>query len=363
MQKNARAPFFSIIVPCCDVEAYLPECMSSLLGQECEDWECLLECEESKDHTEALARMYAATDSRFHVSIAPRSGSCSVPRNRGIEEARGEYVVFLDGDDTLVHGALSRVRAAISARPGADLYPCAIQVHNDITGLDDELRDNYPADAPAELTGPEATLLVYHHKHGHPHPQLQLTVFRRAFLLENALRCVPGLRRQDSEFSPRALYLACRVVPLHIPYYVYRLREGAVGSSARGPGYFHGDWAVILRSLFAFHANVSRMPGFDRGISACWANPWLSWLFYFWFAPRNISSIPRAQRLKTLSELFTDGFDDFSLLLESVPRSKRIAGAWVRAFVRYPAARVLAEWFFLLYFRAADSRNPKSRTQ
>ena len=45
---------------------------------------------------------------------------------------------------------------------------------------------------------------------------LQLTVFRRQFLVENELRCIHGLRRQDSEFSPQALYLAKRVVPLHV---------------------------------------------------------------------------------------------------------------------------------------------------
>ena len=357
---DGTVPFFSVVVPCCDVEPYLRDCLDSLLAQPCSDWECLLEIEDSKDATETVVRGYAAKDARFRVSTGPRSGSCSVPRNRGVEAARGRYVVFLDGDDTLAPGGLQRIRDAISSRPGADLYPCALQVHDDNTGRDGELRDNYPPDAPPELSGPEATLLVYRHKNGHPHPQLQLTVFRRVFLLENGLRCVPGLRRQDSEFSPRALYLARRVVPLHVPYYIYRLREGAVGSAARGHGHFHGDWAVILRSLLAFHAQVSRAPGFDRRISPCWADPWISWVFYFWFAPRHVASIPRPQRLETLSALFAGGFGDFDRLLRVSPLSKRIAGGWVKAFVRHPAARALAEGFFRVYFRAADARNRPS---
>ena len=294
IRGDGKAPFFSFVVPCCDVAPWLGECLESLLGQDCGDWECLLECEESKDGTLALARAQAEKDPRFRVSTGPRSGSCSVPRNRGIEAARGEYVVFLDGDDTLAPGTLRLVRDAIAARPGADLYPCAVRVRDELAGRDEELRDNYPPDAPAELTGPEATLLSARHRHGHPHPQMQLTVFRRGFLLEHGLRCVPGLRRQDSEFSPRALYLARRVVPLHVPFYVYRLREGAIGSSARAPGHFLRDWVVIVRSLLAFHAEVSRAPGFDRRVSACWAGLWLSWIFYFWFAPRNVATIPRA---------------------------------------------------------------------
>ncbi len=144
----APPPFFSVVAACCDVAPWLPDCLASLLSQPCSDWECLLVVETSSDDTEAIARAAAARDPRFRVFTGPRTGSCSVPRNRGIEEARGEYVIFLDGDDTLVPGALARVRDAISAHPDADLYPCAIQVHNDLTGLDEELRDNYPPDAP-----------------------------------------------------------------------------------------------------------------------------------------------------------------------------------------------------------------------
>lgn len=350
------APFFSVVVPCCDVEPYLRECLDSLLAQPCADWECLLECETSKDATEELARAQSARDSRFRVSTGPRSGSCSVPRNRGIEAARGEYVVFLDGDDTLAPGALARIRDAIAARPGADLYPCALRVHDDRTGQDGELRDNYPADAPAELTGPEATLLIHHHLGDAVHPQLQLTVFRRGFLMEHGLRCVPGLRRQDSEFSPRALYLARRVVPLHDPYYLYRLQPASVSFSGRGPGSFLGDWATILRSLFAFHARVSREPGFDRRVADCWRYLWLSRLFGHWFFPSNVRAVPRQRRLETLEALFRDGFSDLEALATGASRAKRSACRWVERFVRHPALRPLAERFFALYFALSEKR-------
>ena len=42
-------PFFSIIVPCCDVEPYVRECFDSLLNQSFSDWECLISIETSKD--------------------------------------------------------------------------------------------------------------------------------------------------------------------------------------------------------------------------------------------------------------------------------------------------------------------------
>ena len=139
--------------------------------------------------------------------------------------ARGEYVIYLDGDDTIAEESLARIAEKIKARPGADLYPCAIVAYKEGTG-ERELRENYPPEhSPAELTGPEAVLFIARFDI-YPCPMLQMTVFRREFLVEHDLKCIYGLRRQDSEFSPRALYRAKRVAPLHEPYYLYRISFG-----------------------------------------------------------------------------------------------------------------------------------------
>ena len=348
-------PFFSICAACCDVAPYVRACLDSLVGQAFSDWECVVFAEASEDGTAEIVREYAARDGRFRVFEGPRTGSVSVSRNRGIEEARGDYVVFLDGDDSLEPDSLARLHAAIAARPGADIYPCAVRVSDEVAGREEPTRDNYPPDFAGEPTGPEATLLAERHC-GQPCPMLQMNVFRRRFLLDEGLRCIPGLRRQDSEFSPRALYRAKRVVPLHEPFYSYRIRANAVGSSARGAGYFHGDWAAILRSLMAFHATVSRERGFDRRVSACWARQWLGLAFYFWFDPENVRTIPRGLRAATLAELFRDGFGDFDALLAAAPRSKRLAARWVRAFVRHPVLRGASEALFRAYFSLAAAR-------
>ena len=357
--SEARRPFFSVVAACCDVEPYVRECFSSLAGQDFADWECIAFVEESKDATERVVRETAAADPRFRVLTGPRTGSCSVPRNRGIEEARGEYVIFLDGDDTLAEGSLARLHDEIAARPGADMYQGAIRVVDGKTGTETELRDNYPPDAPAELSGPEATLLSEKFR-GHPCPMLQMTVFRRDFLLENGLRCIPGLRRQDSEFSPRALYLARRVVPVHEPFYVYRLREGAVGSSARGHGYFLGDWSEICRSLFSFAAGRSLEPDFDRRAAACWARQWIPRVFYFWFSPDAVRTIPREKRASTVrAALAGSAADGFRLLAKTLPRSKRAACRAALAFAGSAAARPFAEAFFRVYFALADRKRRK----
>jgi len=350
-------PFFSIVVPCCDVEPYVRACFDSVIGQSFAGWECLVGVEVSKDRTEEVVRAYAAKDPRFKVFTGPRSGSCSASRNTAVDMASGEYVIFLDGDDTIAEGSLQRLHDMISQRPGADLYPCAIQVHNDMTGKDEELRDNYPADFHDELSGPEATLKTESYCGCNPCPMLQLTVFRREFLAENDLKCIVGLRRQDSEFSPRALYLARRVIPLHEPFYIYRLQATSVSSSARGAGYFHGDWAIIIRSLLAFHAKASARPGFDKRLSNVWGRKWSNWIFFFWFGPDNMRKIPRARRVETIGALFAGGFGDFRKIMKTQSPFKRIAGWWACAFARHPALRGISELFFRAYFALSGARH------
>ena len=349
---NDKTPFFSLIVPCCDVEPYVRECLDSVLNQQFRSWECLIGVETSKDKTEEVVREYAARDPRFKVFTGPRSGSCSASRNTGTDMATGEYVVFLDGDDTIAEGSLQRMHDKIAERPGADLYPCAIVVHNELTGENGEIRDNYPHGFSDELTGPAATLMLERlFAKSFPCPMLQLTVFRRKFLVERDLKCIYGLRMQDSEFSPRALYLAGRVIPIHEPFYIYRIREDSVQTKAKGPGYFYKDLAIRLCSLMAFHARESAKPGFDRRVGRAWAKRWSGALFARWFSPRILVDLTREERLETLAAVFPDGFGDFDALLKSASPVRRLAARLVKAFMRRPSSRGLVEWAFArIYF-------------
>ena len=349
-------PFFSIIVPCCDVEPYVRECLDSVLNQPFTDWECLIGVETSKDKTEEIAREYAAKDSRFKVFTGPRSGSCSVPRNTGIDMAEGEYVIFLDGDDLIVEGCLQRLHDKIAARPGADLYPCAYESFGDLKPDENPVTDNYKLDCPPEMSGDEATLLITEVGELMPDPRLQLTIFAHRFLCENGLKMIPGLRCQDAEFSPRALYRAKRVVPLHEIYYRYRKRLGAIQTSKKSIDHFYDDFAIIFHSLLSFHATVSLEKGFDRRISATWAKTWISKILFDWFYPSHIDRVSRQRRAETLKSMFADGFETLNVIDASNSFARRIAVKWMRIFIMHPALRWFSETFFRLYFAMVSAR-------
>lgn len=345
-------PFFSLIIPCCDVEPYVRDCLNSVLKQPLGEWECIIGVERSKDNTESVVREYAEKDPRFKVFTGERSGSCSASRNTGIDLATGEYIIFLDGDDTIAKDSLIRIFNAIKARPGADMYPCAISVVNELTGKSDEIRDNYPKGFSEELTGKEATLMLEKiWRYSYPCPMLQLTVFRREFLVKNNLKCIYGLRHQDSEFSPRALYLAERVIPIHEPFYLYRIRTGSVQTQAKGAGYFHKDLAIRLRSLISFLAQKSSEPGFDKRIGRNWARRWTTTIFDKWFGKVFVKEIPRECRIKTLGIIFENGFAEFDTLLKFATPARRLAGAWLKKYMQQPRLHdVIERLFSLVYF-------------
>jgi len=90
----------SIIMPVYNTAAYLEESVGSVLAQEHRNWELLMVDDGSTDASGKLCDRLAAGDSRIRV-IHQENAGVSAARNRGLEEAGGDYICFLDSDDLL----------------------------------------------------------------------------------------------------------------------------------------------------------------------------------------------------------------------------------------------------------------------
>ena len=90
----------SIIVPCYNQAQYLDECLQSVLDQTFLDWECIIVNDGSTDNTAEISKNWLKKDKRFKYIFQENSG-LSATRNKGIENAIGEFILPLDADDKI----------------------------------------------------------------------------------------------------------------------------------------------------------------------------------------------------------------------------------------------------------------------
>ena len=123
MNKN-EAPLISVIVPVYNVEKYLSKCIDSIIAQTYTNLEILLVDDGAKDSSGAICDEYAQRDSRIRV-IHKENGGLSDARNRGIEEARGEYLGFIDSDD-YIDPDMYEVLYETLTKHDADMSMCGV---------------------------------------------------------------------------------------------------------------------------------------------------------------------------------------------------------------------------------------------
>lgn len=96
----------SIIIPVYNAEKHVGRCIESLISQQYKDYECICVNDGSTDNSAQILEHYSNTDSRIKV-IHQKNSGVSAARNRGIKEAKGDYIVFVDSDDTISSVLLS----------------------------------------------------------------------------------------------------------------------------------------------------------------------------------------------------------------------------------------------------------------
>lgn len=209
---------FSVVVPVYRVEAYLERCVRSVLGQSHGNLELILVDDGSPDGCPALCDGYARQDGRVRV-IHQENGGLSRARNRGLEAAKGEYVLFVDADD------------CIDRQTCEKLLPYCLN-RTDILAI-----DGIPEGGYVDLThrGPMPGRVYTGQEFlrssvfgGNVPMAAWLYVFRREFLQAQGLLFKPGILHEDEQFTPRALLAAGSVVSTGLRCYHYLIRENSI---------------------------------------------------------------------------------------------------------------------------------------
>jgi glycosyltransferase involved in cell wall biosynthesis len=113
----------SVIIPVYNTKQYLKSCLNSVLAQTYSNLEILFIDDGSTDGSGALLDSFAETDPRIRVIHQANGGVCAA-RNRGIEEAAGEWLSFIDSDDTL-EPDLYQTLMALIRQYGGDIAHCS----------------------------------------------------------------------------------------------------------------------------------------------------------------------------------------------------------------------------------------------
>ncbi|MFF3259646.1 CDP-glycerol glycerophosphotransferase family protein [Streptomyces sp. NPDC002932] len=212
-------PRLTLIVPAYNVQGYIGECLDSVLQQDFTDFEVIGVDDCSPDGSGAILDTYAERDARVRVLHLTENVGLGHARNAGMDEATGDYLLFLDSDDTLAPGSL----AAIAARLDATDDPDVLVFDYTRTYWDGRLLRNKRAELLDE-SGPAVFALA-------DRPQLldllQIVwnkAYRRAFVTGHGFRFPPGYY-EDAPWTFSSLISAQTIAVLDRSCVLYRQRR------------------------------------------------------------------------------------------------------------------------------------------
>ncbi len=207
---------FSIIVPAYNVEKYIEEAIKSVLAQEFEDYELILIDDCSTDNTKNILEKYKSKTTKIY-STTKNTGTAAGPRNVGLKHARGEYIIFLDGDDKLYN---SKVLGKINKLISEEKYDVVYLGYQDI-GNADKMRVSNNANSTKE-----ARIIC----------DITFSVssrcWNREFIEKNNMRFKESMYYEDELFCMKANILVEKTTYGDFPIFKYRRnRKGSVMST------------------------------------------------------------------------------------------------------------------------------------
>lgn len=228
-------PKISIIVPVYNCEKYISNCINSILEQSFKDFELILVDDGSSDRSFEICESFAKKDNRVRAIHQPNSG-VSRARNRGLDEAKGEYIGFVDGDDCVDKEMYKRLYKNL-ADNNADISICGIVnyfVKKD--GTTEKVRQSQ-VDGFWIFSGEQALKEALQSRLYSVNPVNKL--FKRE--LFDKLRYPEGKISEDAFLIPVVISKAGKVVDDSKPMYYYLRRENSITTS----NFSDRDWDVV----------------------------------------------------------------------------------------------------------------------
>lgn len=222
----------SVILPVYGVAEYIGACVQSLLAQTLDDVEFLFVDDHGPDDSIAIARRAIAGHPREHQFrfLRPdRNLGAGMARNFGINDARGQYIAFIDPDDTVEPDMLETLYAkALSA--DADICCCQMLKCFPDGSTGDLLVNPKVPDGP--LSHHSRAFILTHYV-----SLFASMIYRREMVIANGIRFPEDRAADDSFFVSCAWMTARSVVYVDRPLYHYLIRPGSVTTTLQSDKY------------------------------------------------------------------------------------------------------------------------------
>lgn len=211
--KNNSTLKFTVAICSYNIEKYIERAIKSALNQEYENYEIIVVDDCSQDNTVEIIKKYINDKLKF-FSTEKNSGTAAASRNIAIENASGEYIIFLDGDDTLYD---NKTLLKIDKELGSD-SPDIMYL-----GFEDVGQGNKERISTKENSSKKARLIC----------DVTFSVssrcWKREFLIKNNMKFITGMYYEDELYSLKGTILAENTKSSNLKIFkYYRNIEGSV---------------------------------------------------------------------------------------------------------------------------------------
>lgn len=228
----------SILVPCCNVEKYVRQCLDSIAAQTYRNLEIICIDDGSVDSTGAVIDEYASKDPRFRVIHKPNSGYGD-SMNKGLEMATGEYIGIVESDDWVEPDMFERLYRKADAER-LDIARCCYFENRD--GVDTVVRNEWVPKNRVLNPSMDQSVLAQA-------PAIWVNLVRRSLIERNGIRFLPtpGASFQDTSFAFKLYACADRFAMIDVPLLHYRINAGSSVVNLKKVLCVCDEWQEIYR--------------------------------------------------------------------------------------------------------------------
>lgn len=231
----------SVIVPVYNVSNYLESCIHGILKQTLREFELILVNDGSNDSSLEICYKYASTDERIKV-INKNNGGASSARNSGLEASKGDYIVFVDGDDFVSEYYLEHLY--YSAIDGNyDIVQCKFASFSELSSISKNALKNKNGRLKAVSKEEALNLRVF--------SVVSWGAIYKRLLFENN-RYYEGIINEDDDIYYRLVYSSKKIGILDEVLYFYRIRNNSVSDFQKKN--FSRDFIDIYQRRIAYFA-------------------------------------------------------------------------------------------------------------